>query len=119
MTGAVTNSHLRKFRSTHFKQICKIYRICLFFFRKGFATTNDEYDADVIFLNTCAIRDNAEQRIRERLKHLRNNKKKNGDLIIGVLGCMAERLKDKLLEEEKLVDVVAGPDSYRDLPKLV
>lgn len=85
----------------------------------GFATTNDEYDADVIFLNTCAIRDNAEQRIRERLKHLRNNKKKNGDLIIGVLGCMAERLKDKLLEEEKLVDVVAGPDSYRDLPKLV
>jgi tRNA-2-methylthio-N6-dimethylallyladenosine synthase len=85
----------------------------------GFGTTDDEFDADVIFLNTCAIRDNAEQRIRERLKHLRNNKKKNRDLIIGVLGCMAERLKDKLLEEEKLVDVVAGPDSYRELPKLV
>lgn len=85
----------------------------------GFSATNDEFDADVIFLNTCAIRDNAEQRIRERLKHLRNNKKKNRDLIIGVLGCMAERLKDKLLEEEKLVDVVAGPDSYRELPKLV
>lgn len=85
----------------------------------GFVNTNDELDADVIFLNTCAIRDNAEQRIRERLKHLRNNKKSNNDLIIGVLGCMAERLKSKLLEEEKLVDVVAGPDSYRELPKLV
>lgn len=85
----------------------------------GFATTSDELDADVIFLNTCAIRDNAEQRIRERLKHLRGNKKHNKELIIGVLGCMAERLKEKLLEEEKLVDVVAGPDSYRDLPKLV
>ncbi len=85
----------------------------------GFINTTDELDADVIFLNTCAIRDNAENRIRERLKHLRNNKKSNNDLIIGVLGCMAERLKSKLLEEEKLVDVVAGPDSYRELPKLV
>jgi len=85
----------------------------------GFTATNEELEADVIFLNTCAIRDNAEQRIRDRLKHLRSNKKQNSDLIIGVLGCMAERLKDKLLEEEKLVDVVAGPDSYRELPKLV
>ncbi len=85
----------------------------------GYSHTNDEFDADVIFLNTCAIRENAEKTIRDRLKALRNNKKKNSDLIIGVLGCMAERLKTKLLEEEKLVDVVAGPDSYRDLPKLV
>lgn len=85
----------------------------------GFETTNDEFQADVIFLNTCAIRENAEQKIRDRLKHLRSNKKSNKDLIIGVLGCMAERLKNKLLEEEKLVDVVAGPDSYRELPKLV
>jgi tRNA-2-methylthio-N6-dimethylallyladenosine synthase len=85
----------------------------------GYAHTNDEFAADVVFLNTCAIRDNAEQTIRHRLNHLRNNKKKNSDLIIGVLGCMAERLKTKLLEEEKLVDVVAGPDAYRDLPKLV
>lgn len=85
----------------------------------GYSYTNDEFDADVIFINTCAIRDNAEQKIRDRLKHLRNNKKKNRDLIIGVLGCMAERLKTKLLEEEKLVDIVAGPDSYRELPKLV
>ncbi|MCO6494191.1 MAG: MiaB/RimO family radical SAM methylthiotransferase, partial [Bacteroidetes bacterium] len=88
-------------------------------YNHGFRTTNDETDADVILINTCAVRDNAEQRIRERLKHLRANKKKNRDLIIGVLGCMAERLKDKLLEQEKLVDVVAGPDSYRELPKLL
>lgn len=85
----------------------------------GYSHTTDEYGADVIFLNTCAIRENAEKTIRDRLKQLRNNKKKNSDLIIGVLGCMAERLKTKLLEEEKLVDVVAGPDAYRDLPKLV
>lgn len=85
----------------------------------GYDHTNDEFAADVVFLNTCAIRENAEKTIRDRLKQLRNNKKKNSDLIIGVLGCMAERLKTKLLEEEKLVDVVAGPDSYRDLPKLV
>ena len=85
----------------------------------GYGITQDEFDADVVFLNTCAIRDNAEKTIRDRLNQLRNNKKKNRDLIIGVLGCMAERLKSKLLEEEKLVDVVAGPDSYRDLPKLI
>jgi tRNA-2-methylthio-N6-dimethylallyladenosine synthase len=85
----------------------------------GFDYTQNEFEADVVFLNTCAIRDNAEQKIRDRLKHLKNNKRKNSDLIIGVLGCMAERLKTKLLEEEKLVDIVAGPDSYRDLPKLV
>lgn len=85
----------------------------------GFRPTTEEHEADVIFLNTCAIRDNAEQRIRERLKHLRGNKKRKGDLIIGVLGCMAERLKEKLLEEEKLVDVVAGPDAYRELPILI
>jgi tRNA-2-methylthio-N6-dimethylallyladenosine synthase len=85
----------------------------------GFTTTNEEDDADVIFINTCSIRDNAEKRIRDRLQHLRRNKKNNSKLIIGILGCMAERLKKKLLEEEKLIDVVAGPDSYRDLPKLV
>ncbi|MCK9480939.1 MAG: tRNA (N6-isopentenyl adenosine(37)-C2)-methylthiotransferase MiaB [Bacteroidia bacterium] len=88
-------------------------------YNHGFRTTDDETDADVILINTCAVRDNAEQKIRERLKHLRANKKKNRDLIIGVLGCMAERLKEKLLEQEKLVDVVAGPDAYRELPKLL
>ena len=85
----------------------------------GFVNTQDEMDADVVLLNTCAIRDNAEQKIRHRLMHLKRNKREKPHLIVGVLGCMAERLKDKLLEEEKLVDLVAGPDSYRDLPNLV
>jgi tRNA-2-methylthio-N6-dimethylallyladenosine synthase len=85
----------------------------------GFDTTANEENADLIFLNTCAIRDNAEQRVRNRLVHLNALKKKRPALLIGVLGCMAERLKTKLLEEEKVVDLVAGPDAYRDLPKLV
>jgi tRNA-2-methylthio-N6-dimethylallyladenosine synthase len=85
----------------------------------GFATTASYEDADVILLNTCAIRDNAEQKVRNRLAHLTPLKKKKPDLVVGVLGCMAERLKKKLLEEEKIVDIVAGPDAYRDLPKLV
>ena len=84
-----------------------------------FATTNSEDQADVIFLNTCAIRDNAEQKVRNRLVHLNALKQKRPGMIIGVLGCMAERLKTKFLEEEKMVDLVAGPDSYRDLPRLV
>lgn len=85
----------------------------------GYVTTNTEADADVILINTCSIRDNAEQRIRHRLEHLRANKRRNNELVIGILGCMAERLKKNLLEEEKLVDIVAGPDAYRDLPKLL
>ncbi len=85
----------------------------------GFETTLKDEDADVIFLNTCAIRDNAEQRVRQRLTEFKKRKRTQPDLIIGVLGCMAERLKSKLLEEEKLVDLVAGPDSYRDLPRLI
>ena len=85
----------------------------------GFTTTNSTDDADVIFLNTCAIRDNAEQRIWARLKDFKNQKKHNPSLIIGVLGCMAERLKSQLLEKEKLIDIVVGPDSYRDLPNLI
>lgn len=85
----------------------------------GIETTSDEMEADIIFINTCSIRDNAEQKIRHRLKHLRHNKKHNKELTIGVLGCMAERLKKQLLEEEKLVDIVAGPDAYKDLPILL
>ena len=85
----------------------------------GFATTSSEQDADLIFLNTCAIRDNAEQKVRNRLKQLSHLKKKKPGMLIGVLGCMAERLKAKLLEEEKMVDIVTGPDAYRDLPRLV
>jgi tRNA-2-methylthio-N6-dimethylallyladenosine synthase len=85
----------------------------------GYATTANFENADVILLNTCAIRDNAEQKIRNRLNNFGYLKKKRPDLVVGVLGCMAERLKTKFLEEEKLVDVVAGPDSYRDLPNLL
>src|SRR5690606_6047567 len=85
----------------------------------GFATTSSEEDADLIFLNTCAIRENAEQKVRNRLQHLNALKKKRPGLLIGVLGCMAERVKAKLLEEEKMVDIVTGPDAYRDLPRLV
>ena len=85
----------------------------------GFATTSTADDADLIFLNTCAIRDNAEQKVRNRLKQLNTLKKRKPELVVGMLGCMAERLKTKLLEEEKIVDIVAGPDAYRDIPKLV
>lgn len=85
----------------------------------GFATTNDVDNADLIFLNTCAIRDNAEQRVRTKLRQLNVIKKKKPGTLIGVLGCMAERLKAKLLDEEKMVDIVTGPDAYRDLPRLV
>ncbi len=86
---------------------------------EGFESTRNADSADLIFLNTCAIRENAELRIRNRLQHLRALKKEKPSLLIGILGCMAERLKTKLLEEEKMVDLVAGPDAYRDLPKLV
>ncbi len=85
----------------------------------GYATTANFEKADVILLNTCSIRDNAEQKVRNRLNNFGYLKKKRPDLIVGVLGCMAERLKTKFLEEEKIVDVVAGPDSYRDLPNLL
>ena len=86
---------------------------------EGYQTTRQEENADLILLNTCAIRDNAELKIWSRLKSFRKTKRRNPDLLIGVLGCMAERLKSKLLEQEKLVDIVVGPDSYRDLPKLL
>src|SRR5688572_583019 len=87
--------------------------------QNGFDTTSDINSADVIFLNTCSIRDKAEQTVRNRLTHINGLKKHKPDLLVGVLGCMAERLKSKLLEEEKIVDLVAGPDAYRDLPKLI
>ncbi len=86
---------------------------------KGFETTSDYTVADVIFINTCSIRENAEQRVRNRLKEFAVAKVRNPGLVVGVLGCMAERLKAKFLEEEKLVDVVVGPDAYRDLPNLI
>jgi len=76
-------------------------------------------DADIILLNTCSVRDNAEQRIRKRLRELRSLKKKKKDLIIGLIGCMAERQKEKLFEEEDCLDLIVGPDAYRDLPKII
>ncbi|WP_285010354.1 tRNA (N6-isopentenyl adenosine(37)-C2)-methylthiotransferase MiaB [Pedobacter faecalis] len=88
-------------------------------FDQGFETTGDYQEADVVFINTCSIRENAEQRVRNRLSQFGAVKRRNPKLIVGVLGCMAERLKSKFLEEEKLVDVVVGPDAYRDLPQLI
>lgn len=85
----------------------------------GYDTTSDFETADVIFLNTCSIREKAELTVRRRLGQFNKVKKRNPDMTIGVLGCMAERLKEQLLEEEKIVDVVVGPDAYRDLPNLV
>jgi tRNA A37 methylthiotransferase MiaB/very-short-patch-repair endonuclease len=85
----------------------------------GFETTGDFTVADVVLINTCSIRENAEQRVRNRLKEFAVAKVKNPGMVVGVLGCMAERLKSKFLEEEKLVDVVVGPDAYRDLPNLI
>jgi tRNA-2-methylthio-N6-dimethylallyladenosine synthase len=86
---------------------------------QGYTTTSDEKEANVILINTCSIRENAETRVRRRLTNFKNRKKHEPSLVVGVLGCMAERLKKQLLEEEKLVDLVAGPDAYRDLPNLI
>ncbi|SIS72339.1 tRNA (N6-isopentenyl adenosine(37)-C2)-methylthiotransferase MiaB [Belliella pelovolcani] len=85
----------------------------------GFDTTSDFEQADVIFLNTCSIREKAELTVRKRLSQFNAIKRNKPEMTIGVLGCMAERLKEKLLEEEQIVDVVVGPDAYRDLPNLV
>ena len=85
---------------------------------EGFGATKNFEEADLILINTCSIREKAELTIRKRLTEFRATKRKNGTLI-GVLGCMAERLKAKLLEEEKLVDLVVGPDAYRSLPNLI
>jgi len=87
---------------------------------EGFTTTQNISEADLVFVNTCSIREKAEQTIRKRLEFYNSIKKnENKGMIVGVLGCMAERLKDQLLEEEKLVDIVIGPDAYRDLPNLI
>jgi tRNA-2-methylthio-N6-dimethylallyladenosine synthase len=86
---------------------------------EGYTTTRNVDEADIVLINTCSIRENAETRVRNRLTEFKIKKEKNPDLVVGILGCMAERLKKALLEEEKLVDLVAGPDAYRDLPNLV
>ncbi len=87
--------------------------------KEGYETTRNPEEANLVLLNTCSIRENAEQRVRNRLNHFNGIKKRNPKYMIGVLGCMAERLKAKLLEEEKLVDIVVGPDAYRELPGLI
>ena len=88
--------------------------------KEGFSTTSNIEEADLVFVNTCSIREKAEQTVRNRLRVYNTIKKKqNPAMIVGVLGCMAERLKEKFLEEEQLVDIVVGPDAYRDLPNLI
>src|ERR1700733_2112980 len=86
---------------------------------RGFGMTRSYEEADLILLNTCSIREKAEQTVRQRLHLFRLAKQKKPGMLIGVLGCMAERLKEKLLEEERLVDLVVGPDAYRTLPGLI
>lgn len=85
----------------------------------GYDPTDSMDQADVVLLNTCSIRDNAEQRIHNRLEHISHFKKRRPDMVVGVLGCMAERLRKDLLVENSIVDVVVGPDEYRALPELV
>jgi len=85
----------------------------------GYETSEGAENADIIFINTCSIRDNAEKRIRKRLREIKKMKKANPDLKVGILGCMAERLKQQLLDEEEIVDLIVGPDAYRDLPNLI
>ncbi len=85
---------------------------------EGYRYTEDIAEADVIFVNTCSIRDNAEQKIWGRLKELGKYKKRKPGLLVGIIGCMAERLKEELIERSPIVNIVAGPDAYRDLPRL-
>ncbi len=88
--------------------------------KEGFSTTKDITTADIVFVNTCSIREKAELTVRRRLEFYNSIKKEqNPKMIVGVLGCMAERLKEKFLQQEKLVDIVVGPDAYRDLPNLI
>ncbi len=87
--------------------------------KNGYELTNELADADIIFVNTCSIRENAEQRVKNRLSQFENLKRKKPHLKIGVLGCMAERLKDELFKENKSVDIIVGPDAYRDIPTLL
>ncbi len=87
--------------------------------KEGYNTTMKMEEADLVLVNTCSIREKAEQTVRKRLEKYNSIKKINPTMKIGVLGCMAERLKEKFLEEEQMVDMVVGPDAYRDLPNLI
>ena len=85
----------------------------------GYNTTNTVEEADLVLINTCSVRDKAEQTIRKRLEQFNVYKRKKPAMKVGVLGCMAERVKHAFLEEEKIVDMVVGPDAYKDLPNLL
>ena len=85
----------------------------------GYSHTNEMQESDLILLNTCSIREKAELTVRKKLESINAIKKNKKNLKVGVLGCMAERLKEKFLIEEKIVDLVVGPDAYRDLPNLL
>ena len=87
--------------------------------KEGYYLSDKIEIADLVLINTCSIREKAEETVRKRLETVNIHKKSKPDMVIGILGCMAERLKEKLLIEEKVVDIVAGPDSYRDLPNLI
>lgn len=87
--------------------------------KEGYGATQEIENANLILINTCSIREKAEQTIRHRLQHFKSLKHKNKELLVAIMGCMAERLKEKLLEQEKLVDIVIGPDAYRSLPQLI
>jgi len=85
----------------------------------GYGVAEHPEEADVILLNTCAVREHAEQRVLERLNHLKFYKRRKPELVIGILGCMAERLRSRLLNRKQLVELVVGPDEYRKLPQLL
>ena len=87
--------------------------------KSSFSSTSDISTADVILINTCAIRESAEEKIIHKLQHLKGIKSRNPDVVIGILGCMAERMKEKLLDKSKCVDIIMGPDAYRDLPNMI
>ena len=87
--------------------------------KEGYSISKNIEDANLILINTCSIREKAEQTVRKRLEYFKSKKKYHSDFTVGVLGCMAERLKHKFLEEEKIVDLVVGPDSYKDIPNLL
>ena len=87
--------------------------------KQEYEVTEKIEEADLVLVNTCSIRDNAEQRVNKRITEFGRQKKRNGNLVVGVIGCMAERLKERLLEEDRSVDLVVGPDAYRELPALL
>ena len=87
--------------------------------KEGYELTKNAKDADLIFVNTCSIRENAEKKVRNRIQEFKHLKRKKPNIKVGILGCMAERLKETLLKEEDFIDMVVGPDAYRDLPNLI